>query len=94
MRADEIAAMDHRRGALFFSLAHGLRERIGAVVTVRDDTDFHARSLADNEEGSPSRGSKDWTGVMLSVGAIMRPQSHANSQWIRAYAQRKETIND
>ena len=38
--------MDHRRGALFFRLAHGLRERIGAVMTVGDDADFHRGILA------------------------------------------------
>ncbi len=34
--------MDHRLGALRLRLAHCLRERIGAVVAVRDDADLHS----------------------------------------------------
>ncbi len=43
--ADQIAAMNHRLGALRFRVTHCLRECVGAVVTVRDDADFHARML-------------------------------------------------
>jgi hypothetical protein len=54
MGTNEIAAVDYRRSALFFRLAHSLREGIGAVVTVRDDADLHAPdlSLLARESGS------------------------------------------
>ena len=39
---------NHDRGALRLRLAHRLRERIGAVVAVRNDADFHARILTEH----------------------------------------------
>jgi hypothetical protein len=43
LRADEIAAMDHCLGTQRFGFAHCLRERVGAVVAVRNDADLHPR---------------------------------------------------
>jgi len=52
LRADEVAAMDHRLGAQRLRLAHRPRERIGAVMAVRDDADFHAPILARKQRGA------------------------------------------
>ena len=49
LRADQVAAMDHGLGALRLRLAHRLRERVGAVVAVRNDADFHARILTERQ---------------------------------------------
>jgi len=37
LRADDVAAADHRLGAEFLRRLHGAGERLGAVVAVGDD---------------------------------------------------------
>jgi 3-oxoacyl-[acyl-carrier protein] reductase len=46
LRADDVTAMNDGRGALGRTRAHGTRERLGAIVTVRDDADLHHGILA------------------------------------------------
>src|SRR5438132_1523879 len=46
LRADEIAAVDHRLGALLLCQSHRLGERVGAVVAVREDADLHAADVS------------------------------------------------
>jgi hypothetical protein len=41
LRADDVAAMDHRFGALRGGLAHRARQRVGAIVAVGDDANLH-----------------------------------------------------
>ncbi len=47
LRADEIAAMDDRLGALRLRLLHRGCQHVGAVVAVGNDADFHDRTIAD-----------------------------------------------
>ncbi len=46
LRPDQVAAMDHRLRARGLRLAHGLRQRVGAVVAIRDDADFHPTTFS------------------------------------------------
>ena len=57
LRADQVAAVDHRLGALGFRVAHRLGERVGAVVAVRDDADFHALISTKRAPAGPASNS-------------------------------------
>src|SRR5690348_15647030 len=50
LRTDEVAAMDDDFGALGRRFAHRARERVGAVVTVRQDAELHASMIADRRD--------------------------------------------
>ena len=54
LRADEVATVDHRRGASRGSLAHRAGEGLGTVVAIRDDANLHwrRRPVATDDTGT------------------------------------------